>query len=184
MREQNEVRHQPEKLMSFEESLQVAKDLVAKYGDQMTAYAYEKDPYGRHLTPFMLKISDDIKRHYFGHGITRGGLEGDIATAINILANKTMKGTSGKLKGSEPYNAWTSGHFLVISFPDQPIALLDENRNAIHNEIGMKINAKALIVDPTIYPLINELQSRFPEVDIVPADRANEYLSKSLDLKK
>lgn len=162
----------------YETSLAQANELYEKYWEQIAIQKRESDPYGHALADIISQIPGDTLKHFEGHGITRGTAEENIAALINIITNKTVKGWAASL-GHGGYNAWTHGDFLVVSKPDVSIAPR-EGGKVRTNEMGMEIDIGGIIVGPKMTPLVDELRRLFPDVDIIRAAEASEYLTSKL----
>ncbi len=176
-------------LVSFEESLKIAHDLLEKYGDAMKSqYGQDIDgweglvfkDYQKSIGHYIETMPDDVLKHFSAHGITRYSIEDRLAGALNILANKAIKGECGSLERNRgQFGAYTSGDFLVVSKPDKPLPMTEEKdgrQQSVFNEVGWMAEIGAFIVDTKYYPMVNELRRMFPDVNIIKANQLPEYL--------
>lgn len=88
------------KLITFEESKKLAEELLSRFKNEILsnmqknvdgwgpAYA----DYQNSIKHFLKKVPEDTLEHYGAHGITKGSEVDRLAGALNILANRSMKG--------------------------------------------------------------------------------------------
>lgn len=170
-----------EKFVSWEESLHLAKELWAKYKDQIYAN-YEKDvdnlddplipDYQKSTLLHLEKIPEEVQKHYWGHGVTRGDDFEIVASALNIMANKSIKGDTAPLVNKGWHDAWMNADFSVISKKDKEL-LIDGSEDFKHKTT--KADIGAIIVDVKYYPMVEELKKLFPDVNIIKANQIPEY---------
>ncbi|MBU6447493.1 hypothetical protein KGQ24_01465 [Patescibacteria group bacterium] len=165
-------------LVPYEVSLAKAKQLYEKYWEQIAQRQREKDPYGRGLK--LNTVPEETLKHYNGHGITRGGVEENLAALLNILTNKTIKGWEAPLKSNDGHDAWTGGDFMIISHPDSTLSIREGGKVKKINDLGMEVNIGGVIVAPRMTPIIEELKKLFPNVEIVSGEDAPKYLSSKI----
>lgn len=189
------IEHKPksEKFVSWQESLELSKKLWEKYKEEIFAN-YEKDvdnlgemwipQYQKSTDIFLDKIPEEIQEHYWGHGVTRGDDFEVVASVLNIMANKFMKGDSAPLAGVGAYGPWTSADFFVISKADKPL-YLEGSENDIRGEDGRtkatKVDIGAIVVDVKYYPMVEELRQMYPDVNIIKANQIPEYFGVQMD---
>jgi hypothetical protein len=182
--------HKQEKLVTYTESLQLAKELSSQYETTIKSNMYKDvDGWGEPYTDYqksigyyLKQIPDDIQERFQGHGITRNDEIDQLAGALNILANKSIKGYCGRLGGETTgYEARTNGNFLVVSRIDKGLPITKEQdgrQQSISDEIGWKADIGAFVVDTKYYPMIDELKIMFPDVNIIKANELPSYLTK------
>ncbi len=102
------------------------------------------------------------------------------------MANKSIKGEVDTL-GVSSYEdagigksikrfAFTKGDFLVVSKFDKSLPMRDEKEGGLkNNEIGWEADIGAFVVDVHYYPLVDELKSTFPGVNIIKANELPGY---------
>jgi hypothetical protein len=173
-------------IASVESSEQLAKELLSRHESEIRANLQKDvDGWGNPYTDyqdstrhFLETIPEVIRQRYYGHGITRKGEADRLAAALNIMANKSIKGECGPLSGAncpviDAYQHRTE--FLVISKIDNPLPL----KPSIFNKAGQwKADIGAVIVNVKYYPLVNELRELFPEINIIKANELQEYFPK------
>lgn len=181
-----------DKLITFEESMEIAKKLSEKYKTQIEENLYKDidnwgEPYTdyqKSIEHFLKEVPEDTLKHFQGHGITKKSTLDQLAGALNILANKSIKGWCGPLEGStQGYNAYRRGFFLIISNFDKPLASFkkDNNENIPEtNEIGWLADIGAFVIDTKYYPIVEELKKMFPEVNIIKANELTQYFKKQV----
>jgi|GEM_PF-1338574 len=179
----------PRELVPLAESLELAKSLLTKYESEMKGQ-YGKDidgwsdglvftDYQKSIAHYIEETPHDILKRFSAHGVTRKSEIDRIAGALNILANKSIKGECGPLVGSGQLKAYISGDFLVISKLDMPLPILDARdgrQQSRMNGIGWLAEIGAFVVDTRYYPMIDELRRMFPDVNIIKANQLPEYL--------
>lgn len=174
-------------LVPYEKSLELAKKLFEKYESQIRDNMYEDiDGWGnvytenqRSIRHFLEKIPDDVLKHYQGHGITRNSKVEQLAGALSVMANKSIKGWYGPLGGETGgYGAYKTAELLAISKFDKGLPVTQEvnsRQEQVFNEIGWKADIGAFVVDTRYYPMIEELKAMFPDVNIIKANELTEY---------
>lgn len=171
------------KLVTYEESRKLAEELLARFKNEILGNM-QKDVDGwgpvyadfqNSIKHFLKEVPEDILKHYGAHGITKGSEVDRLAGALNILANRSMKGWYGPLGGEAGgYNAYRNGDFLVVSKFDKSLAIKEEKggeEKPVFDAMGWKADIGAFVVDVRFYPLIEEFKKMFPDVNII---RANE----------
>lgn len=175
-----------ESFVSIEESRKIAQELLVKYDSEITAQAFqdingwdrfdgngfEATLYQNAIDHYLREIPKETLEHYYGHGITRGRDLEWLTAALNILANESVRGDTSKLAGSGFIDAYTDGSFLAILEKDNPYPGGKPQRP---NEIGLKINLGALVVNTKFYPLVDALKSMFPNKTIIKANEIPQY---------
>ncbi|TSA46205.1 hypothetical protein D4R51_00485 [bacterium] len=188
------------KLVSYEESLKLAKDLLTRYQEKIRENMdKDVDGWGEFYTSFqksighfLEQIPEDILRHYDAHGITRNDTIDQLAACLSILSNKSIRGEVGILgvSGYESQGignpikrfAFTKGDFLVVSKFDKPLPIQDEKEGSLkNNETGWEADIGAFVVDVHYYPLVDELKDRFPDVNIIKANELPLYFGMPSD---
>ncbi|MFA4818835.1 MAG: hypothetical protein WC621_03265 [Patescibacteria group bacterium] len=166
--------------MSFEESLGQAREIIKRYQSQLVEAEFDVEandgviPY-QALNSFLRQVPEDIRARYRGHRISRGGRTERLAALLNILDNKSIKGSEGSLM-SEAYSAFTHGDYLMLSYIDKPLAEVEGGKTKI-NDIGFVADVGSVAVNGPSYPLIDELISRYPNVKFVKAVDLPEFMS-------
>jgi hypothetical protein len=174
-------------LTTFAESMELANDLLNRHGDEIRSQMGKDidgwgEPYTdwqKSISHFITGTSEDILKRFVGHGITRKDGVNQLAAALNILANKSIKGECGRLGGSGGYHAYNSGDFIVISKLDFNLPVTVETngeQETKFNEIGWLANIGAFVVDTKYYSIVEELKKMFPEVNIIRANELPKYL--------
>ncbi len=178
-----------QKLVYYKESLGFAEKLLERYGEKIKENL-SKDvdgwdetytDYQRSIDHFLEQIPDDILNRYQAHGITRKDEIDRLAAVLNILANSSIKGWSGRLGGETGgYGAYKNADYLVISKLDKPLSIKNEKGETRFNEIGWEADIGAFVVDTKYYPLVEELKAMFPTTNIIKANELPKYFeSKS-----
>ena len=183
------------KVVSYKESLELAKSLLEKYKNEILQNR-DKDVDGfdngelytdfqKSIKHFMIEIPEDIKKHYSGHGITRNSGLDQLAGFLNIAANKAIKGYCGLIVGSDGYNAYTHGDFIILSKKDINLPVKEFSSKSREEEsvfieidngnLAWKANIGAMVVDVKYYPLVEELKKMFPEINIIKANELPKY---------
>ena len=186
-------RHETEKLVSIEESKGLAKQLLTLYESQIRNYLQKDvDGLGKLYTDyqdstshFLKMISEDIREHYQGHGITRGSELDRLTALLNIMANQAIKGEHGPLVGGDSavIRAFQKEiEFLVISKKDKPLHK-EQGKNGrmqpIFNEMNQwQADIGTIIVNTKYYPLVSEFRKMFPNVSIIKASELTEYFKE------
>ncbi len=166
--------------LSFEESLSQAREIIKQYQPQLTAAEFDVEanngviPY-QALNSFLSQVPEGIRERYRGHGISRGGRTERLAALLNMLDNKSIKGSEGPLKGTA-YGAFTNGDYLVLSYIDKPLAEVEGGKTKI-NDVGFVADIGSVAVNGPTYPLIDELASRYPGVKFIKAVDLPEFMS-------
>ncbi|MFH1428048.1 MAG: hypothetical protein ABIG60_06035, partial [Patescibacteria group bacterium] len=169
-------------------SLELAEKLFAKYesrirdnmGKDIDGWGEPYTEYQKSIYHFLEKIPNDILERFQGHGIIRKSTFDQLAGALNILANKSIKGECGRLGGEiYGYGAYKGGDFLVISKIDKGLPITEERdgrQQSVFNEIGWIADIGAFVIDTEYYPMVEELKRIFPDVNIIKANELTEYL--------
>ncbi len=174
-------------LVSYEKSKKIAEDLLVRFKNEILANMQKDiDGWGpayadfqNSIQHFLKKVPENILGHYGAHGVTKGDELDNLAGALNILANHSMKGWYGPLgRGEGGYNAYRTGDFLVVSKFDKSLGVKEERsgeKKAVLNAIGLKVDIGVLVVNVHFYPLIEELKKMFPDVKIIKANEIPGY---------
>lgn len=128
----------------------------------------------------------EILQHYWGHGVTRGSIEMQIASALKIIEHRVMIGDAAPLKNSGYANAYTNGSLLVLSRKGgmSLIKGLEQRmpeRVKINTEqegtaVGLRIDPGAFVLNGIFESLIEPLRKMFPEAKIISADELVDYI--------
>ncbi len=177
--------YETEGFIPFEQSLQMARKLMEDHEDELInirAALPEEDREairfnGSSIEHHLNKFPKETLKRFWGHGIFRGDAEKNLAALINVIQNKSIKGSIATLVDSGYYDAAKDGDFLVLSHADTTLAVLNENGKPIFNEIGLVINAGAYVVNAKLYPIIDDLKVLFPDANILMANEVPEYVN-------
>lgn len=176
------------RLVPYEESLKQAKQLWDRYQDEfrkninkdVDGWGEPYTDYQKSIKHFLDQVPDEIRERYSAHGITRDSSLEQLASALNILANKSIEGSAGPLGGGAMFRAWTSGDFLVVSKEGQPLSKwkeMDGEQQKVFNKIGWEANIGSMIVDTRYYPIVDELKEMYPDVNIIKANEIPVYFA-------
>jgi hypothetical protein len=186
-------------LLPWEKSLELAKKLLEKYKDEIRKNfmkdvdgydpndEYLNSDFQRSIEHYLIRnVPDETKKHYFGHGITRGRDEENLAAFICIAANNLIKGEYGVLAGQGYGSPFTRADLFILSKKDTRMDVQGKNPKngrietvivkAGDNYLGWKADIGAMIVDVKFYPLVDELKTLFPEANIIMANEIPRYL--------
>lgn len=176
-----------DEIVSFEESLYLAKELLVKYQKQIEKNLYEdvdgwgedyESCYQNSIGHFLEEVPEELLERFDGHGMTKNSEINRLAGALNVLANKAIKGECGHLK-SRHIPAYTHGDFLIVSKIDKGLPIThikDSRKQPIFNKIGWTADIGAFVVNTHYYPIVEELKKKFPDVNIIRANELKEYL--------
>ena len=108
-------------IVPYEQSRKLAEELLARFRKEIDGNLHKDvDGWGephtsfqKSIRHFLEQIPEDVLRHYTAHGVTRHDEIGRLTAALNILANKRIKGWYGRLmvEPREGYDAYIHGDF-------------------------------------------------------------------------
>jgi hypothetical protein len=180
-------------LVSFEESLRIARDLFDRHAKELAEFQVpdnqlltererEATKFGRSsIKHYLSKFPPEVLERFSGHGVFRGDPEKNLAILINILQNQTIKGDSARLVNSGYYDAGKDGDVLLLSHIDQALGIHDEEGNQISNSIGWKADIGAYVVNSRLYPVIDDLRAFFPTANIIKANELPNYIDHEIE---
>jgi len=180
-----------EKDVSFEDSLNIAKQLLEKYGPQIRENLGKDvnnfgglvfEDYQDAISHFLKLIPDQDKEFYSAHGVTRRDDLNKLAAALNIMSNKAIKGYSGLIAYSSQFSAFThKADFLILSKFLKPLRKQDvDGKFYLHNQNNDLWDADigAFVVNTKFYPMVEEFKKMYPDVNIIKANQLPEYFIK------
>jgi hypothetical protein len=189
---------QPEverKLVSIEESRRIAIDLLTRFKTELQqhyqAVSYMTEDVEKEegiwnstsgtdaISGFLERIPEEVKKDFWGHGITKGNNEFKLTAFLNLLANKSVKGEEGPLKGY--MSAYSNASFFIISRYRQHLSMREGDAKVKSNEIGWVADVGAFVVNYDHYPIIDELRKMFPGERIIKASELPEYIASEAE---
>jgi hypothetical protein len=180
--------NQEKEIVPFQESLKLANELLARYDKEIRANMGKNidgwselifTDFQKSIKHFTQETPEEILTHFQGHGITKFSHPEQLAAALNIMANKAIKGYCGQLGGPSNLNAYTRGDFLVLSKYDKTLPVQDEKGEGKFNEIGWMADIGAFVIDVKYYLIVEELKKMFPDINIIKANELPQYLKKN-----
>ena len=127
-KEPGEPKLYKKEVIPLEQSIVVADSLLAEHGEEIhdieAARSYSKSNLlteedriavqfgGTAVEYFFKKFPDAILERFAGHGMFRKAKRDNLASFINILQNKSIKGECAKLKNSGYYDAAKRADFF------------------------------------------------------------------------
>ena len=168
MREIPQQPHTPESTpMDNEVSRPIVKQLLQNHNEELIKASFNPNA-ERAIDDNLQRVSIEVLQQYWGHGITRGNEETQLAALIDILTNNRIQGYTGKLGGNGGgYNAYTHGSFLVV---------LDKGTSI--EKISGKVSIGVVVLNEKYYPLISDLRNMFPNRKIIKASELSEYFAE------
>ena len=168
-----------EKIVPFEQSLQLARKLYAEFEPAIRKNLYtemegvkEVRDYPNLIKHFLQTIPDSEQERYAGHGITKtsGVIEapeiGQLAAFLNILSSGKIRGSWAPLARSGYVDAYKTGPFLILSHIDQ---------NLVQGQLQ---SIGAAVVNAEFYPMVEKLRELFPDINIIRAGELPDYFKK------
>ncbi len=184
-----EIQKSEKSFVPYEQSLEVAKQLLEEYKDELAkaggspkTFDEGVSPYTHDATSHFLKdVPPEIQEEFWGHGISKKSEVDILAALINILENHSIRGDTGRLidagTGKTYIPAYKKSPFLIVSHFKRPLVVTKDNR-AVFNEIGAEVDAGAIIVNNDYYPLVEKLKALYPGANIIKANELPEYIKK------
>lgn len=181
--EQISVQRDP--FVSFEDSQRDAQELLAKYESAIHSQInqdvngwnprFPTEMYQNAIEHYLDEVPPEILENYHGHGITRGRELEWLTAAINILANRGVRGDVSRLAGGRYIDAYREGSFLVVLEKDNPFP---GGKPQKPDQAGLlRVNLGALIVNTQFYPMVDELRTMFPNRTIIKASEIPQYFA-------
>lgn len=175
MREQIEMPIKKEKI--FEEIKKQALDLLEAHKSELYA-SHDED-----LMDYIAEIPDEVRKKYWGHGITRGNTEDRLISLICALETESVAGYEGNL-GAGSYSAWVGGPAMIISKPDKELMIKKDNK-LIEREIKIndgniikasKVDIGLVVLNDQFYSLWDDLKKMYPHIKIIKANQLPDEL--------
>ena len=194
----NKKRKPDQELLSWQNSLELASELLEKYKDQINENRGQDvdgfdngevySDFQKSIVHYLAYLPDEIKEHYYGHGITRGNELEKLAAFISVAKNKLIKGEYSILKSHGYGDVFIHrADFFILSKKDIRLDVGIKNESTgqdkpefvnIDGEYsGWKVDAGAFIVDTKFYPLVEELKKICPDANIIKANEIPKYLA-------
>lgn len=139
------------------------------------------------------KLSPELLATFWGHGITRGTVEQQIAAVLSVIENSAISGDIGRLAKSGHIDAYTHGCFLVIFDPivmrefeakssaqrrDSIVELVNQDQSI---KRAMLLKPLAVVTNTHIDSLVPDLKKLYPNFTILTSDEVVGFLSSSID---
>ena len=175
----------PEQLSLNEERYnEVAKKLFEEHRNKILAVSNVRPTA---INKALKQFSDEILSHYWGHGVTRGQIEQQIAAAVSILENNVIFGDAAPIKSGH-INAYTDGNFLVISrkggtnlikgWDKRMPEFIQTKGNDGRPKKGMRIEPGAFVCNGKVDSLVEPLRKMFPGIKILHAEELGDYIEE------
>lgn len=139
------------------------------------------------------KLSPELLATFWGHGITRGTTEEQIAAVLSVIENSATSGDMGRLAQSGHIDAYTHGCFLVIFDPivmrefeakssaqrrDSIVELVNHDKSINR---AMLLKPLAVVTNTHIDSLVPDLKKLYPNFTIITSDEVAGFLSSSIN---
>jgi hypothetical protein len=140
------------------------------------------------------KLSPELLATFWGHGITRGTVEQQIAAVLSVIENSAISGDIGRLAGSGYIDAYTHGCFLVILDPiviaeyfaktsaqrrrDTIVELVNQDGSI---KRAMLLKPLAIVTNTHTDSLVPDLKKLYPNCTILTSDEVVDFLSAEIN---
>lgn len=132
------------------------------------------------------QFPSDVMKKYWGHGVTKGELENQLAAALSIIENRVMQGSTAPISGSGYADAYTNGSFFIISRKDgssiikgmkdrMPERVKFTNVNG-NETIGLRVDPGAFVFNNVFDSVVEEVKQMYPDARILHAEELADYI--------
>ena len=139
------------------------------------------------------KLSRERLGTFWGHGISRGTVEQQIAAALSVIENSAISGDIGRLAESGHIDAYTHGCFLIILDPivtaeyftktaaqrrDSIVELVNQDGSI---KRAMLLKPLAVVTNAHIDSLVPDLKKLYPNCTILTSGEVVGFLSAEIN---